>query len=206
MSDSQTEKLWNLHRRVLVSLIKGKSYPEIRKEYLDEMTGLNYEEILAKAGNISFDEDHHLVGAYPICPNPSRYRVDVDGIGSGYAMCAVDAIGVAFTFDRTTTVRAKDMSTGEEIKMVVTPDMTTSPGYNWWMTYKTTCEPGEITALAQCPAINFHSDKEGIKLGKDMIIMDDKESYEYARERFHYTTLKSRIEDVLKTGKTISVI
>lgn len=46
---------------------------------------------------------HKIEGAYPFSNSKTRYGVTIEGKGSCFAMCAIDALGVPYMFDSDTT-------------------------------------------------------------------------------------------------------
>lgn len=58
--------------------------------------------------------------AYPFSWRPTPHVVDI-GSARVHAMCAVDALGIAFMLDRAATVTSRDPRTGEQIRVHVDP-------------------------------------------------------------------------------------
>ena len=58
----------------------------------------------------------------PNFPVETNYKVTVDGIETGYSMCAVDALGVAYTFNAKTTIYSIDRSTNRSIEIIIDPN------------------------------------------------------------------------------------
>ncbi len=61
---------------------------------------------LAKKGVIVRDRDNRLAAVYPVSAFPTRHRVYLADGRTFYAMCAIDAIGAAFTFDQDVTLES----------------------------------------------------------------------------------------------------
>jgi hypothetical protein len=71
---------------------------------------------------LSYDDKGNLRGAYPISPRESLYRIDVEGIGSGYAMCAIDSLGVPYLFGKTTTITSQDPVSKQTVQITIDPN------------------------------------------------------------------------------------
>ena len=98
ISESRINEFLDLHLRVLRRILQGRDFKEIRAECHAAFERLNYLEVATKyVPFLSFDEIGKLKAAYPLSPNKTDYQISVEGIGTGYAMCAVDARGVAYT-------------------------------------------------------------------------------------------------------------
>ncbi|MEV0453867.1 alkylmercury lyase family protein [Catellatospora methionotrophica] len=67
---------------------------------------------------IAFDAGR-LIAAYPFSPTPTAHRVDLDGI-TVHAMCAIDALGIAFMLGTDTTITSRDPHTGEQVTITTT--------------------------------------------------------------------------------------
>lgn len=59
--------------------------------------------------------------AYPFSASPTLHKLDLGGV-QGYAMCAVDALGVAYMLGRPVTVTSRDPQTCDEVRVRVDPD------------------------------------------------------------------------------------
>lgn len=85
------------------------------------MTRFNYLDVVSTLGLLSFDENGVLQGAYPVSPTKNDIRIAVDGVGSGYAMCAIDALGVPFFFSAKTVIESADRATNERMLITIDP-------------------------------------------------------------------------------------
>ncbi|MEU4195690.1 alkylmercury lyase family protein [Kribbella sp. NPDC026611] len=66
-----------------------------------------------------------IVVAYPFSALPTRHRVRIAGQVDVYAMCAIDALGIAPMLGRPTSIRSSDPTSGEAISMAMNGDETT---------------------------------------------------------------------------------
>jgi hypothetical protein len=187
-------KLWDIHLKVLKHLLNQKSFEWIQVELKEDFKKTNYVENIKKSGNLSFDENNKLLGAYPIAPFKSDYKVIVENEGEGYSMCAIDALGVAYTFNSKTTIQAIDKSTDRTINIIVDPKVENQTGPQLFTTYKDTPEAlhgKKSAAIVQCPEINFYSKRDDIP--QHLQIMNFDEALNYAKKRFSPRELKLRI-------------
>jgi hypothetical protein len=65
--------------------------------------------------------DGQIRAAYPFSAAPTRHLVDIDGGPQAYAMCAVDALGVAAMLSTAVTITSTDPGTDEPITVTVHP-------------------------------------------------------------------------------------
>jgi hypothetical protein len=82
---------------------------------------LNVCDKLAVEDLAHFDADGSVAVAYPFSGRPTSHRVLIDG-HSVHAMCAIDALGIAPMFDRTSVVSSRDPITEVEISVWLQPD------------------------------------------------------------------------------------
>ncbi|MHA1996252.1 MAG: organomercurial lyase [Candidatus Hodarchaeales archaeon] len=115
------KEFYTFHIKVLKGLLVGDSLQEIEETYLREFKHFNYREVAAVLSLLSFDGNDVLQGAIPISPQESDYRITVDGVGSGYAMCAIDSLGVAFLFNSKTVIESIDPKSKVPIRIVIDP-------------------------------------------------------------------------------------
>jgi hypothetical protein len=62
-----------------------------------------------------------IVVAYPFSGVPTAHRVRLASGIEVFAMCAIDALGIAFMLDQPTTVHSSDPQTGEPVAVTVDP-------------------------------------------------------------------------------------
>ena len=58
--------------------------------------------------------------AYPFSATPTRHRVRIDDRVDVYAMCAIDALGIAAMLDQDTRIESFDVTTGEQVTVTTT--------------------------------------------------------------------------------------
>ena len=190
MDQQLVEDLLNLHLQVLKDIFRGLSFSEIEKKYADRMHNSDYLAI-AKAHNLlTFDDNNNLIGAYPVSPTKTSFEVTIDNIGTNYCMCAIDALGIAYTFNEKATIHSQDKSTGDKIVITVDPlKDTVLSEKNYFVTYK---NPDKVCNIAQdqCPVINFYSKKESIPNDKDLIIFNFNDAKTHSKNIFSQDAFK----------------
>lgn len=60
-----------------------------------------------------------VLGAYPFSAVPTAHRVAIADRATVFAVCAVDALGIAFLAGRSTTITSCDAATGEPLRIAV---------------------------------------------------------------------------------------
>ncbi|MCE7736881.1 MAG: hypothetical protein GPJ54_18500 [Candidatus Heimdallarchaeota archaeon] len=196
---------FDLHLKVLTRLLNGINMEKIEHEFQTEFESLDYLS-LAKRGLLAFNKEKKLIGAYPISPVKSNYKVTVEGIGSGYSMCAIDALGVAYTFETKTTIETTDFSTGDPIKIVIDPSLEKQEFQDLVIAHKKTSEvpKGTAPAVSLCPSINFYSDKSNVDT-KHNDIMDFDEALVSARSQFTQSAFQSCINTAIAKDQGIEL-
>ena len=116
-------------------------------------------------------------------------------------MCAIDSLGIAYTFNKKTSIEAVDKSTGSTITITVDPQtekVTSEKQY--YVTYK---DPDKVCNIAQdqCPVINFYSDKQSISVDKDLIIFTFDEAVKHAKNIFDQEAFKKSFLEGFKAIK-----
>jgi hypothetical protein len=94
-----------------------------------------------------------ILVAYPFSGRPTAHRVRLDG-REVYAMCAIDALGIAPMFGEPIEISSRDPLTGEQIRVELEPD-----GNDSWQPQEAvvvcgTSEAGE-SCTSCCPVLNF---------------------------------------------------
>lgn len=196
-----SDNLLELHLNVLKEIFKGNSFSEIETKFADQFSELNYIELAKKANVLTFDENNVLIGAYPVSPFKTPFKVTIDTIGTSYCMCAIDSLGIAYTFDKKTSIEAVDKSTGSAITITVDPqteEVVSEKQY--FVTYK---DPDKVCNIAQdqCPVINFYSDKQSISVDKDLIILTFDEAVKHAKNIFDQEAFKKSFLEGFKAIK-----
>lgn len=196
--DPTDQQLLDLHIEVLQRVLLQEPFHQIENYFHKNMIDLNYLEIIKKSGHLSFDEGSRLIGAYPISPSPTDYKVNLEGIGEGFSMCAVDALGVPYTFMRKTIIKTIDKSTGNDLEILIDPNTERQEMLNIFVTYQDTPEElhgRKSAAKVQCPTINFYSSKSDIP--SNLQIWTFSEALEYAKMRFGKLEMLARIRKVI---------
>lgn len=83
----------------------------------DEMVVL-FDNLLNKA-TIVVDEDRNVIFMYPVSALPSNHRITLADGRRFYAMCAIDAMGTAFTFKQDVTIDSKCSNCGNPIHVEI---------------------------------------------------------------------------------------
>ncbi len=192
------EALFSLHLEILKRLLQGKSFKWIQNEYYDILSQTDYLDIMIKSGNLSFNSKDELIGAYPISPIPTNHRIEVVGIGSGYAMCAIDALGVAYTFGAKTIIDSQVLDTKSPIRIIIDPSLETQTPLDIVITYKQLIlsqKSEDAPAVVQCPVINFYSNPEAVPKSDPLLeILTFEEAVTYAADRFSPKGIKKLIK------------
>jgi Alkylmercury lyase len=85
----------------------------------DAPAGQMLDDLLAELHDrdvIRLDERGGIRVAYPFSGIPTAHTVAIGGGPSVYAMCAIDALGIAEMVGRNTTITSTDPVTGDQIK------------------------------------------------------------------------------------------
>jgi hypothetical protein len=97
--------------------------------------------------------------AYPFSAVPTRHRVRLSSGGEVFAMCAIDALGIAFLLGEATNVSSTDPGTGEPIAISLA---LTEPGA--WLPADAVvvagCEGTGTSLACTCPHTNFAASPE----------------------------------------------
>jgi hypothetical protein len=120
---NKVEAFLNFHFKILENLLVGKSFDELKIQFSKEFKKFNYISLTKTFSMLSYDEKGNLRGAYPISPKESLYKIDVEGIGSGYAMCAIDSLGVPYLFGKTTTITSQDPVSNQTVRFTIDPKL-----------------------------------------------------------------------------------
>ena len=73
---------------------------------------------------IRLDTQGQIAVAYPFSTHPTRHRVRIANRVEVYAMCAIDALGVAPMLDRDTRIDSTDASSGRPVSLTTTAGRT----------------------------------------------------------------------------------
>jgi len=128
-----------LHRALLEGLLTTGDLP--KKETLAEAIGIDQSELpsllteLEAADYLALDDDGWPTCLYPLSPTPTPHVVEFDG-KRRYAMCSIDALGMAAMLDRTLNIMSACAVCQEPIHIVALPGAITQ------------VEPQETVAVA----------------------------------------------------------
>jgi hypothetical protein len=194
LDDTDVEKIFNLHLQVLQYLLNGKSFDWIKKKFKDFFNQENYLKVVTKSRLLSFDANNNLIGAYPISPFKTNYKITVEGVGSGYAMCAIDALGVAYAFNKKTIIDTIDYSTKTSLKITIDPELEEQKHKNLLVSYDPNPFSKEkrayaVSATQICPSINFYSTQIN-QLNKDISYLTFEQALLSAKKEFSPEALK----------------
>ncbi len=106
---------------------------------------------------IRLDLAGRIVVAYPFSATPTRHRVRIDGRTDVYAMCAIDALGMAAMLGHDTRIDSADPTTGRPITV------STSGGRTHWeptgaVVFAGIDTCGGVAADCCCDYLNFFTD------------------------------------------------
>lgn len=148
----------SVHRRILREFAGGRS---VTDEQLAEWAAA---EALCADQVATALEDHDVAHrdrepagsafAYPFSAKPTAHRARLAGGAEVFAMCALDALGIAFMTDQATQVTSSDFASGEPIEISVDP-----AGSSRWRPQEAVvvvaCAGGGPSAACLCPNTNF---------------------------------------------------
>jgi hypothetical protein len=101
-------------------------------------------------------ENRRVLSAYPFSAVPTAYRVTIAGRATVFAMCAVDALGIAFLAGRSTTIDTCDASSGEGLRIAVdVPTGSVTTDHPEVVVYAPSTAHEGAAATAICPVIAF---------------------------------------------------
>ena len=110
---------------------------------------------LAREDLLHLDGGGEIAVAYPFSGRPTSHRVRLPSGHEAYAMCAIDALGIAPMFDQQIVIDSHDQLSGEEIGVHIAP----SREADWWpkpsvVVAGATDAPGD-SCQSCCPVLNF---------------------------------------------------
>ena len=74
---------------------------------------------------IRIDDDGRIRAAYPFSGRPTVHRVVIAGGPAVYAMCAIDALGIAAMLGADVTITSADPGSGEPVQVVIRDGLAT---------------------------------------------------------------------------------
>jgi hypothetical protein len=98
---------------------------------------------------IQLDGAGEIRAAYPFSAVPTPHVVRIDGGPRVYAMCAIDALGMAAMLGRAVTIASTDTGTGQPIMVTVTKNGTAAT----WEPASTVVFEGCLASCASGPAL-----------------------------------------------------
>ena len=111
-------------------------------------------EILAREDLVHRGPDGEVTVAYPFSGRPTAHRVRFPGGHEVYAMCAIDALGIAPMFGQPIEIASRDPLTGEGIQVELEPD-----GQATWQPEDAVVVCGASgsgeSSRSCCPVLNF---------------------------------------------------
>ena len=115
-------------------------------------------EALAREDLVHLNGGGEIVVAYPFSGRPTAHRVRFLSGHETYAMCAIDALGIAPMFEEPTGIHSRDPLTGDEIRVELEPG-----GSGAWEPQETVvvagASGGSESFRACCPVLNFFASK-----------------------------------------------
>lgn len=186
------EDFLSVHFLILKDLLNSISFPESVNKYSTKIDEINYLDIATKNNFILLDNDKKLIAAYPVSPTPTIFEVLIENIGSGFAMCAIDALGIAYTFQEKTKIISVTKDDKKSVIIEIDPkNDKIESNHDFYISYR---DPDLVKNIAmdQCPVINFYSVKESIK-GPNMIVFEFNEALAQAKSIFSIDAFKNNL-------------
>lgn len=117
-------------------------------------------ESLAREDLVHLDHSGEIAVAYPFSGRPTAHRARFPTGHEAYAMCAIDALGIAPMFGQAIVVASSDPSSGDDIEVHVVPD-----GAARWSPQSSVVVAGTTGVRGDscegcCPVLNFFASTE----------------------------------------------
>lgn len=102
-----------------------KAYNIFGEDYLNLKNSYNKDElneeikIISKKDGFVLDEEGNICFAYPVSANETHHKVFLEDGRSFSAMCAIDAMGSAFTFGQNTKIESMCSYCGSPVQLEV---------------------------------------------------------------------------------------
>jgi len=113
----------HIHLAVLGNFAEtGRALTRAELERIARGQGADPGAVLAElAGRdvLAFDGHGEIQAAYPFSPSPTPIQVTWEGGPRGYAMCAIDALGISAMLDRPVTITAREPGSGRPVTVEV---------------------------------------------------------------------------------------
>jgi hypothetical protein len=111
---------------------------------------------LADGDFLCLDQAGRISAAYPFCAAATPHKVQIAGGASVYAMCAIDALGMARMLRTSVAIRSADPATGEAVTVTVSGrDAVWHPAAAVVFVGRTASECAGPSAAICCGHINF---------------------------------------------------
>ncbi|MHA2143569.1 MAG: organomercurial lyase [Candidatus Thorarchaeota archaeon] len=168
IDDRAISEFLDLHLEVLSCVLTGMPFDDIQVKFSERFQLFDYVEVAHFTSLLSFDDEGALRGAYPFSPVETDHKIAVKGMGSGYAMCAIDALGVANLFGARTVIQSKDALTQTPIEITVDPEGFDAEHYSDIFVIAPKgipeIEEDEVydSAVDSCPFVGFLANAESI--------------------------------------------
>jgi hypothetical protein len=127
-----------------------------------EQFGLDVEgalERFAREDLVQVDRKGEIGVAYPFAGRPTAHHVRFQSGHEAYAMCAIDALGIAPMFDEPIEIASRDPLTEKEIQVELAPD-----GMGSWQPQEAVVVCGASgsgeSCRSCCPVLNFFASRE----------------------------------------------
>jgi hypothetical protein len=115
---------------------------------------------LADGDFLYLDQAGHISAAYPFSAMPTPHEVQIAGGASAYAMCAIDALGMAEMLRASVAIRSADPATGEAVTVNVSgSDAVWHPAAAVVFVGRTASECAGPSAAVCCQHINFFASR-----------------------------------------------
>lgn len=207
LSEGAVERFFDFHVDVLKGLLAGESLDAILEGHPRESERFNYRRLTKILSLLSFDDDGGLRGAYPISPAETPYRITVDGVGSGHAMCAIDSLGVAYLFGAPTQIESSDPVSGRTIRITVDPEKLDTASYSHIQVTAPKAMPKKAegdpldAAVDICPLIGFVESEESIPEDQReiLVVIPFEQAISLGKMNFERNNLKTHITGFLAT-------
>ncbi|MFW9927745.1 MAG: organomercurial lyase [Candidatus Thorarchaeota archaeon] len=174
LKDGIIEEFIDLHIEVLKMILLGLSFEEIKYSLNEKFQEFNYDIISSFFSLLHFNERGEVVRAYPISPIPTDIEITVEGLGRGYAMCAIDSLGAAYLFGAKVEIYSVDSTTGIPIQIMIDPNQFQSESVpNVIVTMPKTVEESAFC----CPHVRFLSLKGSEDIPEGAVSFGDAMKY-----------------------------
>jgi hypothetical protein len=115
---------------------------------------------LTREDLVHLGDDGEITVAYPFSGRPTAHRVRFPRGQQTYAMCAIDALGIAAMFDEPIAIESRDPLNGTEIHARIAPD-----GAGAWQPQSAVVVAGVLDRQADscngcCPVLNFFASSD----------------------------------------------